>query len=217
MSYPRRKTDNPRRNPDSPRKDPDGLRRNPDKEQAMFTTVQDRPAPVTTHRSGSAAPGALPTSVDAAAFRDAMAALPAGVTVVTARDADGAPRGFTASAVSSLSLDPPLVLVCVNKSSSMHDLLAARTPFAVNVLACGQESIADRFARRDVERFAGGDFTVDELGPPVLHGAVCQLSCVHHAVVDGGDHSIVVGRVVWSATPGGEPLVYAGRRFRRLA
>ncbi|OLB81983.1 MAG: hypothetical protein AUI14_01440 [Actinobacteria bacterium 13_2_20CM_2_71_6] len=155
-------------------------------------------------------------SVDQTSFREAMAALPAGVTIVTTRDGDGRPRGFTASSVTSLSLDPPLILVCVAKQSSMHPVLVEGGSFAVNVLACGQEPLASRFATRCADRFAGGEFTLDEDGPPLLRGAVCQIRCERHALIDGGDHSILVGRVVDTATSEGDPLVYAGRAFHRL-
>jgi flavin reductase (DIM6/NTAB) family NADH-FMN oxidoreductase RutF len=182
----------------------------------MFTFVGDRVEPMPELPMQNL-PLTCPPSVDAASFREAMAALPAGVTIVTTRDEDGTPRGFTASSVTSLSLDPPLVLVCVAKTASIHPVLANGRPFAVNVLACGQEKLADRFGGRGADRFAGGEFRLDRPGPPLLDGAVCQIRCEPHACIDGGDHSIVVGRVVWTATPGGDPLVYAARAFHRLS
>ncbi|WP_371480639.1 flavin reductase family protein [Kitasatospora sp. NBC_00315] len=138
-------------------------------------------------------PAPAPASVDPAAFRAAMAALAAPVTVVTCFDEDGAPRGLTASAVASLSLDPPLFLVCLDKRSSTHDVLAGAPSFRVNLMGPGNERLALQFAGPARDRFAG---LRPGQGPaPVLDGAALSLSCEHHGVRDGGDHTILIGRV----------------------
>lgn len=154
-------------------------------------------------------------SVDRGTFRDAMAQLSAHVTIVAAYAADGRPVGFTASAVCSLSLDPPLVLVCIDRRSGSHGALLAAERFSVNVLADEHEDLALRFATRGVDRFAGREFDTGP-GAPHLPGALTALVCRRHAIYPGGDHTILVGRVEQATTCRGEPLLYFDRGFCRL-
>jgi flavin reductase ActVB len=154
--------------------------------------------------------------VDAVSFRRALANMAAPVTVVTTVDGEGRPRGFTASSVCSLSLDPPLVLVCIGKGMRSYAAFAAAERFNVNVLAGDQEELALRFAGRGVDRFDHDDVTFDDRGLPVIRGAVTRLACAAADLLDGGDHSILVGRVDHAPVAGGRPLVYFDRDFRRL-
>lgn len=153
------------------------------------------------------------TSAECSTFVDAMAAVPGPVAVVTTVDPSGAHWGFTASAFCSLSLDPPLILVCLAKSASCHRAFTRSDAFLVNVLADDQADIARRFGRSGPGKFAAGDMTPSELGIPGLPIAASRLVCVTHSVLDGGDHSILVGRVHSASVQERTPLLYCNRRF----
>jgi flavin reductase len=133
------------------------------------------------------------------AFRGVMGRFATGVTVMTAT-ADGVPHGMTANAVSSVSLDPRLVLVCVERSTVMAGRVQRAGAFALSVLSDEQAGLSDRFADGDRpdgdEQFAGVEVTVATTGSPILAGALAWLDCRVWATYDGGDHVIVVGEVV---------------------
>jgi flavin reductase (DIM6/NTAB) family NADH-FMN oxidoreductase RutF len=153
-------------------------------------------------------------------FRQVLGHLPTGVTVVTTVDELGQPTGLTASAVASVSLEPPLVLVCVSHSAQSYPALAAAGKFAVNVLALGQETLSRRFATTapGVEKFQGVGYRTGKLGLPLLDGALASLECAVVHAYPGGDHTIFVGRAEAGA-PGAnthEPLLYYRGRYRRL-
>lgn len=167
----------------------------------------------TTERTTHGAPA---PEIDPTAFRATMGALPTGVTIVTALDPDATPRGFTANAVSSLSVDPPLVLVCVNKDASTHPVLTDAAPFAVNILGRDHEDLARRFAQPGPRTFPEAEFTHEGTVPPTVTDALGVLQCRHHATVDGGDHSIVVGRVIDARLHGGDPLVFHQKAFHHI-
>ncbi|MEU0334054.1 flavin reductase family protein [Streptomyces sp. NPDC006193] len=141
-----------------------------------------------------AAPPGAGESVDPAAFRSAMAALAAPVTVVTCYDELGAPRGMTVSAACSLSLDPPLFLVCLDRRAGSHDALVTAPYFCVHVLGPGDEDLAMRFAGPAEHRFSGAPLLPEPAVAPAL-AAGLRLTCERYAVRDGGDHSILIGRV----------------------
>jgi flavin reductase (DIM6/NTAB) family NADH-FMN oxidoreductase RutF len=118
-----------------------------------------------------------------------------GVAVVTATDGSGRPYGTTANAISSLSLDPPLVLACLRRESETLGALSQTNRFAVNVLGADQRELSDRFARRTTpESWAGVAHRLPD-GVPVLDGAVATVECTVHEIADGGDHVIVIGHV----------------------
>jgi len=148
------------------------------------------------------------------ALRDALAQFASGVTVVTAQTPAG-PVGFTASAFTSVSLAPPLVLVCVRKGASAHDAVVAAEAFGVNVLSERQKWIAEQFARSGVDRFrqvrvrAAGEGE----GLPLVEGAIVHLECRHHVAYPAGDHTILVGEVTRASVAAGRPLVHHARRF----
>lgn len=149
-------------------------------------------------------------------FVRAMARVPGPVTVVTTLDPQGRPWGFTASSFSSLSLRPPLVLVCLDKTASTHGAFVSASHFLVNVLAEGQADVARRFARSGVDRFAAGDTRPCELGLPGVPYACARLACSLFQVIDVGDHSILVGRVHSVHTGDDVALAYCDRSFARL-
>jgi 3-hydroxy-9,10-secoandrosta-1,3,5(10)-triene-9,17-dione monooxygenase reductase component len=146
-------------------------------------------------------------SVDQLAFRQAIAQFATGVTVITTLT-DGQPAGMTASAVASLSLDPVLLLVCIDARVPTHTAIEASRRFVVNVLGEGQEELALHFGRRSPDKFSSVELRADhEL--PVLADAIATFVCDVHERFPGGDHSIFTGLVRECATtPGKRPLVY---------
>jgi flavin reductase ActVB len=154
-------------------------------------------------------------SVEPAEFRRAMARVPGAVTVTTTVSPSGKRWGFTASSFSSLSLDPPLVLICLHKSASTHEAFTSADRFMINVLTYDQCDVALRFARSGVDRFEAGDMESCELGLPGIPSASVRVACAMHKVLDGGDHSILVGRVEATYTGKRTPLVYCDRSFTR--
>lgn len=148
-------------------------------------------------------------SLDSAEFRRILGHWASGVAVVTTRTPDGRPCGLTASAVSSLSLDPALVLACVERTSDTHDCILSRRAFAVSVLGHDAERIARHFAEVDLDlKFDGIAYRSELTGSPVLDVALAWVDCELHAHYDGGDHSIFVGRVVRGDARDDAPLVY---------
>lgn len=159
------------------------------------------------------------SAVDARLFRDVMGSFATGVTVVTL-DADGEPRGMTANAFLSLSLDPPLVIVCVQETGSMHDLFLDAEAFGVNILAADQRPISDLFAAHGVpdEPMGGFPYRSGELGVPLLEGVLGYAECRVIERLPGGDHSIVVGEaanVAFGQTEK-EPLLFYRGRYRAI-
>lgn len=147
--------------------------------------------------------------MDAQRFRQVLGSYPTGVTVVTGRGGNGEPFGLTVNSFTSVSLDPPLVLVCIDRLSSSHDPLVEGGSFAVNVLARDQTALAARFATEpSAERFLDLAWEEGPLGDPVLPGAVAWLACRLAAVHPAGDHSILVGRVEELDASDREALVF---------
>jgi len=153
---------------------------------------------------------------DAASFRDALARFASGVTVLTARGADGADHGMTVSAFSSLSLHPPLVLACLDTAATLLPPLRTAGWFGASILARGQEAVSARFADQALMRFEGVPCTRAAEGPALLDGALAHLVCRVVAVHEGGDHVIVVGEVRHAVSHDGEPLIYFKRRYAGL-
>jgi flavin reductase (DIM6/NTAB) family NADH-FMN oxidoreductase RutF len=148
-------------------------------------------------------------------LREAMAAYPTGVAVVSTCDASGLPFGLTVNSFTSVSLEPPLVLVCIGHASTWHDRLVAAPTFAISVLGAHQARAAHRFAREPSDgRFEDVPWTACASGPPVLDGAVAWLECSRHDVVEAGDHSILIGRVEQSGTAEGPALLFHRGRLR---
>jgi flavin reductase (DIM6/NTAB) family NADH-FMN oxidoreductase RutF len=157
--------------------------------------------------------------IDADLFRGTLANWASGVTVVTARRGDEV-RAMTASAFCSLSLDPPLVLVCVDKNAIMHGFLEGNDAFAINILARHQEDVSRACASRKVEesrRLEGIPYHAEVTGAPILDEALGYLDCRLEAAYPGGDHTIFVGRVEAAGAREGEPLLYFRGKYRSLA
>jgi len=154
-------------------------------------------------------------SVDAVAagdFRAAMSRWASGVSIFTAPG----PVGLTVSSFSSLSLDPPLVLGCIARSTGAHDALVSADVFVVHLLETGQRDLSTRFAGPLDERFAGLDYEEGPAGVPLLPLGLARIVCRRESTTPGGDHTILVGRVIGVETAPGEPLVYFSRGYRRI-
>lgn len=157
-------------------------------------------------------------TVDARDYRDAIGRFATGVTVVTCNGPDG-PAGLTTNAVSSLSLDPLLLLVCFDNASRTLEAVRGARKFAVNVLGVGQEDLAAVFAskREQHEKFAAVTHTEAD-GVPVLDGALAWLACDLRELLPGGDHTIGVGAVTAVGhEASGEPLLWYAGGYRRMA
>ncbi|NQV99142.1 MAG: flavin reductase family protein [Rhodospirillales bacterium] len=148
--------------------------------------------------------------VDIAQFREAMGHFASGVTVVTVSDGEGGVGGLTANAFSSLSLEPPLVLICVDNLSKAREYLDREQAFTVHFLGDHQEEVALAFARRGPDKADGVDWNLSARGTPVLADYLVALECQMENAMEGGDHMIIVGRVLDIRTAGTErpPLTY---------
>ena len=157
------------------------------------------------------------TGSDPRTLRDALGCFATGVTVVTCLDGDGQPVGLTANSFTSLSLDPPLLLVCVAKAAASAVPLSEARHFAVNVLQTQQQPASITFSTRVEDRFGCTAWSMGEHGVPVLLDSLSVFECARHAIHDGGDHFILVGEVKKATfEPGLDPLLYFRGSYRRL-
>ena len=155
-------------------------------------------------------------SPDTATLRRALGCFVTGVTVVTTRDAGGVPLGFTANSFTSVSLDPPLVLVCVGHEVEGLDVYRRCSRFAINVLGDSQRALSDRFATERPDRFGGVRWRDGAHGVPILEGCIAALECTSWRRIEAGDHMILIGRVLRCEDSGGRPLVYWRGSYRCL-
>jgi flavin reductase (DIM6/NTAB) family NADH-FMN oxidoreductase RutF len=147
--------------------------------------------------------------MDSPEFRRILGHWASGVGIVTTRTPEGRACGLTANAVASLSLDPLLVLVCVEKTADTHDCIRSAQAFAINILNSESERLARRFAAWEVDRkFDGLAYHAEQTGSPVLDDALGWVDCRVHAEYDGGDHTIFVGEVLAGDAVEGSPLLY---------
>lgn len=154
--------------------------------------------------------------IDSDTFRSVLGRFASGVTIVTARDDAGVDHGMTVSAFCSVSLEPPLVLVCVDHAASMHELLRGHANIGISILASHQEAYSRRFANDGEERFDGIAFTRGECGVVLLDDALAHLECrilTHH---DAGDHTIFVAQVERAEPREGRPLLYYRGGYAQL-
>lgn len=156
-----------------------------------------------------------PQTESATMFRSVAGHFASGVTVVTTLD-DGSPVGTTVSAVSSLSLEPPMMLVCLNRSSATQAAIRKAGVFAVNILAEGQDGIAFRFAGKGPDKFKDVAYRRGITGAPVIDGALAAVECRTSEAVEGGSHTVFLANVVAAAAFNGDPLTYFKGGFGRL-
>ncbi len=154
---------------------------------------------------------------DGAQFRQLMGRFATGVTIITCDDAKGGLHGMTANSLTSVSLDPPLLLICVDHRASMLAPLLERRGFVVNVLEQHQEALSRRFAGKHEDRFDGIGYATGRLGMPLLDGALAHLECAFHDAIEAGDHTIVLGRVITGTAHDGRPLCYFRGGYAALA
>ena len=153
--------------------------------------------------------------IDDARFRQAMGHFASGVTVVTTASA-GELYGMTVSSFSSLSLNPPLVLICIDKGVPSHDSIKHAGCFVVNILDERQEHLSRRFATTATDKFKGVAWHSGQLGLPVLDNTLAAIECRTRDALDGGDHTIFVGEVIDAEVREGAPLLYYRRGYREL-
>ena len=154
---------------------------------------------------------------DPRTLRDALGCFGTGVTVVTALGPDGAPAGLTVNSFTSVSLEPPLLLVCIHKAAASASTLTEAPHFAVNVLQTGQQPASIRFSTREEDRFGATPWSCGEAGAPILEDSLSVFECERFAVYDGGDHHILVGRVAKASFDESlDPLLFFRGRYRRL-
>lgn len=153
------------------------------------------------------------SALDPIAFRAALSRFPTGVCIVTVLDAHGQAVGLTINSFSSVSLDPPLVLWSLRRNSPSLGVFRAARHFSISVLAEDQAGISSRFAASVADKFEGVRVTPDADGAPLIAKAAAQFSCETWQQQDGGDHIIIVGKVVRFAVSPGAPLVFCGGRY----
>lgn len=148
------------------------------------------------------------SELDSARFRQLLGRFATGVTVITANDRDGKPVGMTANTLVSVSLNPPLISVCIDHTADMHGTLSQEARFTINILASDQEAVSRRFAEQGTRRFEGIGFSRSDRGGIILDGVLAHVECERVSQYPTGDHSIYIGRVVGGGTREGEPLLY---------
>ncbi len=157
---------------------------------------------------------AIPPNFTSSEFRSALGMFATGVTIVTARTAEGALVGLTANSFNSVSLSPPLVLWSLARSAGSMPAFCTGSHYAINILSADQQGLAMQFSAKEGDRFAGVPFTTGSGGAPVIAGAVATFECFNRSRYDEGDHVIFVGEVErCNYQPGAAPLLYHGGRF----
>ncbi|AQQ53417.1 flavin reductase family protein [Planococcus lenghuensis] len=151
-----------------------------------------------------------------ALFKEVMGNYPTGVTVVTTMDAQGNPLGMTVNSFASVSLDPLLILWSIDKRVNGYEAFINAEKFAVHVLADSQADVCTLFASKGADRFSGSDWTVSDLGLPILAEASGVLQCRTFKTVDAGDHTVLIGEVLDIRSEQRDPLLYHRRTFGKI-
>lgn len=154
---------------------------------------------------------------DAKELRRVMGLFATGVTVLTTRDSHGRPYGLTANAVSSLSLEPPLLLICIDKKAETHPHFLDSKCFVVNILGEHQEDLSTKFAKSGGDKFGDLPYSTNQNGVPILEGTLAHLECCIVETHEGGDHVIHIGEVHHAESRGGNPLLFFQGKYRRVA
>ncbi len=149
-------------------------------------------------------------------FRKAMSRFASGVTVLTTRDREGRPHGITVSAFCSLSATPPLILACINKMTGSHYAFIERQSFVVNILSEHQRHISQQFATATEDKFNGTQTSESSSGLPMINGSLVTLECEVVNAHDGGDHTILVGKILQATVADGKPLVYFHGDYKEI-
>ena len=158
------------------------------------------------------------SSFDEAKFRQVLGYFPTGVVVVTAVDEEGQPAGLAIGSFTSVSLDPPLVLWCLHRKSDRFESFRGADRYTISLLGTAHEAVSARLAKQGAHSLEGIELFKTELGPPALAEALAVFECQSEAVHEGGDHVILVGRVVrFARREAGAPLVFFHGRYGALA
>ena len=157
-----------------------------------------------------------PAAVTSAEFRNACGRFATGVTIATVLDSDRQPHGLTVSSFTSVSLDPPLISICLGHAVTLIDLFRAANFFGINVLAEDQQPVSERFARKGLDRFAGIGWTLGDHDVPLLEGALASIECQIDQRIPVGDHDIFVGRMIGIRVREGAPLLHFSGAYRKL-
>jgi flavin-dependent trigonelline monooxygenase, reductase component len=156
------------------------------------------------------------TPVASREFRSACGRFATGVTIASVVDAKGAPYGLTVSSFTSVSLDPPLILICLGHAVAAIHHFRAAAHFGINILAEDQRALSERFARKGQDRFDGVAWQPGVTGVPLLPGVLAAIECAVHRIVPMGDHDILVGEMVHAQVKAGEPLLHFAGGYRKL-
>jgi len=155
-------------------------------------------------------------ALDASEIRNVMGHFATGVTVITTSDITGKPFGLTVNSFTSLSLNPPLVVVCVDKTVDCYSCFDESKVFAVNVLGEDQEELSRRFATKGIEKFAGIQWRTGVHGSPLLDGVIGTIECKVTRSYEGGDHTIFLGEILSATAKGDRPLLFFKGKYHRL-
>lgn len=159
------------------------------------------------------------SSISSEQFRRACGLWATGVSIVTTADSAGLPYGLTMNAVTSLSLNPPMFVVCVDNGSDTLNPMCETRVFCINVLTREQQDLSNRFAKKGGDKFNGIAYSSGVTGAPVLDDTLVSIECAVSAIVPGGDHQIMCGevrRIVANDSTAAEPLLYYGGRYGRV-
>ena len=155
-------------------------------------------------------------AMEAQELRRIMGHFATGVTVITTKDKGGSPNGLTANAFMSLSLNPPLVVISVDKGATCYACFEMQNGFTVNFLSEEQEDVSRRFATKGVDKFADLHWRAGTNGAAIIDGALGYVECKIIECHDGGDHTIVVGEIVNAGASGERPLLFFKGKYQRL-
>ncbi len=157
-----------------------------------------------------------PVPLDSNLFRRACGQFATGVAIATTVDAEGNPHGLTVNSFTSVSLNPPLVLICIDYRAAVLKYFVAASHYGISVLNETQQDLSNRFALKPDCRFEGTDWKPGAAtGVPIIEGSVASLECRVYRIVEGGDHSILLAEVVAAEAPGGVPLLYFNGGYRK--
>ena len=154
--------------------------------------------------------------MDQRKVRDISGTFATGVTVVTTKDASGKPVGMTANSFSSLSLNPPLVLISIDKGASLYKHFMETNFFAINILSEKQEHLSRQFSRKNIDRFEGVNYAEGVTGTPILSDTIGYFDCAVNNYYDGGDHTIIIGEVKNGEGRDGKPLLFHRGKYVQI-
>jgi flavin reductase (DIM6/NTAB) family NADH-FMN oxidoreductase RutF len=167
--------------------------------------------------SSKGSPAGAETKLDASLYRRTCALFATGITVITTVDSNGHPHGMTVNSFSSVSLDPPLILVCIDLKNAILGHFLTSAWFAVNILSDDQEDVSRRFSSAAERRFQGMDWKPGDSGVPLISGSLALMECELTKTFEAGDHAVLIGEVRRASYREGNPLVYFGSAYRNLA